>query len=61
MADALGPRHTSVAWTLNDIADLLARQGKLDEAMAMYHDVLSIRREGFGPSHVHVATTLNNM
>jgi len=57
----LGSDHTSVAATLNCMADLLREQGELGEAMALYRRAVAINEAKLGADHTSVATTLHNM
>jgi tetratricopeptide (TPR) repeat protein len=57
----LGPRHTSVADTLNNMAGVFYMQGKLDKALETYEQALEINKANLGPRHTSVANTLNNM
>ena len=43
------------------MANVLERQGKLDEAMAKYEEALDIYVKAYGPNDADVAMTLNNM
>ena len=58
---AVGERHSSVGQTYNNMADVLATQGKLDEAMAMYQKALEIKVETLGERHSSVGDTCYNM
>ncbi len=57
----LGPRHTSVANTLNNMAIVFEAQGKLDKALETYEQALEIKNANQGPRHTSVGDTLNNM
>ena len=58
---AYGSEHTSVASTLHNMAVVLQKQGRLDEAMAMSKRSLSINEKAYGSEHTSVAITLHNM
>ena len=49
-----------VAATLNNLADVHAARGHLDDAVAVHSQALDIQ-EQHAPGSLHVATTLNNM
>jgi tetratricopeptide (TPR) repeat protein len=57
----LGPDHSDVALTLNNLALLYKEQGKDFEAEPLYEQALSIYEKALGPDHSHVATCLNNL
>jgi tetratricopeptide (TPR) repeat protein len=57
----LGPRHTSVAATLNSTAAVFAAQGELDKALEASVEALEINKASLGLRHTSVADTLNNM
>ncbi|PEN13116.1 hypothetical protein CRI94_10725 [Longibacter salinarum] len=57
----LGPRHPDVATSLNDLAETLEAQGRLDTAEVLYREALSIREQHLGQSHPQVAASLNNL
>jgi tetratricopeptide (TPR) repeat protein len=53
--------HPDVASSLNDFAEVLQLQGRLDEAEAIHRDALAMRRRLRGPSHTDVAQSLANL
>ncbi|MEM1203375.1 MAG: serine/threonine-protein kinase [Acidobacteriota bacterium] len=61
LGSALGPDHPLALTALNDLTTALQNQGKLDRAIATYHDLLTRQRRVFGERHEIVATTLNNL
>ena len=50
---ALGPEHADVGATLNNMANVRKKQGKLEEAMELFKKALAIKPED--------ATYLNNL
>jgi len=57
----LGPEHSDVATTLNNLAELYRAKGDYDAALPRYECALVIVKKVFGPEHPHVAATLNNL
>jgi tetratricopeptide (TPR) repeat protein len=57
----LGPEHPDTAQTLNNLANLYRKQGKDDEAEALYQRALAIREKVLGPEYTSTASTLNNL
>jgi len=57
----LGPEHSDVATSLNNLAALLWSQGKSAEAEPLYRRSLEIDEKAFGHDHPEVATGLNNL
>jgi tetratricopeptide (TPR) repeat protein len=57
----LGPDHSDVATSLNNLALLYQDQGKYDEALPLYQRALDIKERTLGPDHPSVATSLNNL
>ncbi len=57
---ALGPEHSSVAASLNNLAGLYYRQGNYAEAEPLLQRTLAIVEKALGPEHPHVATSLEN-
>ena len=58
---ALGPVHSDVAQSLNNLAVLFWRQGKYSEAVPLAQRSLSIREQALGPTHPDVAQSLNTL
>jgi tetratricopeptide (TPR) repeat protein len=56
----LGPDHTSVATTLNNIGRVHFAAGAFDLALTVYRDALRIRRFQLGNKHPDVAATIYN-
>ena len=56
-----GNEHPDVANSLNDLAQVLQWECRLDEAEAMHRDALAIRRRLLGPSSLDVAQSLSNL
>ncbi len=52
---------TLVAWALNDLAQLLERTNRLEEAEPLMWRALEINKAAFGEQHPTVATRLNNL
>ncbi|KAJ1444239.1 Tetratricopeptide repeat-domain-containing protein, partial [Pelagophyceae sp. CCMP2097] len=57
----LGPNHPDVATSLNNLASLLKKQGKLDAAEPLFRRSLEISEKQLGPNHPYFATSLNNL
>jgi tetratricopeptide (TPR) repeat protein len=57
----LGPRHTSVDETLNNMTGVFKAHGKLDKAIETCEQALEITKANLGPRHTSVADMLNNM
>ena len=60
MEKTLGPVHTDVAQSLNNLAALYYVQGKYAEAEPLFQRALKIREKALGPDHPNVATGLEN-
>ncbi|CAG8907052.1 unnamed protein product, partial [Penicillium egyptiacum] len=58
---ALGPDHTSILDTVNNLGLLYADQGKLDEAEQMYIRALAGYEKALGPEHLSTLRTVNNL
>ena len=56
-----GPKHPTVAISLNNLASLYNFQGKYAEAEPLYLRSLSIREKQLGADHPDVAQSLNNL
>ncbi len=57
---AYGPSHALVAHALVDVADAEMELGKLNEALADYHESLVLEERTLGPEHPDLASSLNN-
>jgi tetratricopeptide (TPR) repeat protein len=53
--------HSSVATTLNNLAELCRLQGKYDQAELLYKRALLYLEQTLGPEHPYVATVLENL
>ncbi|MGB5055166.1 MAG: FxSxx-COOH system tetratricopeptide repeat protein, partial [Nitrospirales bacterium] len=58
---ALGPTHSHVAMSLNNLGELYRNQGKYAKAEPLFQRALAIVEQALGPTHPHVATSLNNL
>lgn len=56
-----GCDHTHTAWSLNNLATVLAAQGDLNGARGLCERGLSIRGARLGPDHHEIADSLNNL
>jgi tetratricopeptide (TPR) repeat protein len=56
----LGPEHSYVAASLNNLAALYQAQGHYAEAEPLYRRSLAIMEKALGPEHPHVAQSLKN-
>jgi tetratricopeptide (TPR) repeat protein len=48
---ALGPEHPTVAITLSNLANVMARSGAMDEALPIYRKAYSTLVTAYGPEH----------
>jgi tetratricopeptide (TPR) repeat protein len=58
---ALGPEHSNVASSLNNLAAFYATQGRYAEAEPLFQRALAILGNVLGSEHHSVATSLNNL
>ncbi|PSN58604.1 hypothetical protein BS50DRAFT_614817 [Corynespora cassiicola Philippines] len=58
---ALGPTHTSALDTVNNLGNLYAAQGKLEEAEAMLNQALEGYKKALGPTHTSTLDMVNNL
>ena len=58
---ALGPDHTDVATSLNNLASLYHALGNYAKVEPLYKRSLAIYEKALGPDHTDVATSLNNL
>ena len=54
----MGPNHAQVGMTYNNVAIMLANQGKDKKALAMYEKALAIKVKALGPDHSEVGVQL---
>ena len=57
----LGPEHTAVLWTMNNLAYCYQSEGRLDEAERLHLETLAIRRRVFGTKHPDTCASLYNL
>eukprot|EP00898_Chlorokybus_atmophyticus_P004753 jgi/Chlat1/5279/Chrsp35S05191 len=57
----LGSDHPDTATSLNNLASVLRKLGKLDDAEALHRRALAIREAQLGSDHPKTATSLNNL
>lgn len=57
----LGPRHCSVAITLNNMGLVLIQQQRFSDALLLFKEALEIRKEQLGENHADVAQVWHNM
>ena len=58
---ALGPEHTYVGTSLNNLALMYQAQGRYAEAEPLLQRSLAIREKALGPEHPDVGQSLNNL
>ena len=58
---ALGPAHPDTLATVNNLANLLSDQGKLDEAEPLYRRALAGKEEALGPAHPSTLNSVGNL
>ena len=59
--EVLGPRHPSTLNSVNNLASLLKKQGKYDEAEPLYREALKVWRETLGDRHPLTLAYMNNL
>ena len=57
----LGPKHSLTLATVNNLALLLKKQNKLDEAESLFRRELSAEEEILGPNHQYTLNTKGNL
>jgi eukaryotic-like serine/threonine-protein kinase len=57
----LGPKHSSVADTLNELGNVAEMRDQLDDAEAYYKRVVDIYRAIYGDHHYYVAIAISNI
>ncbi len=60
MEKALGPDHSNLATSLNNLSELYNAQGRYLEAEPPHKRALAIREKALGPDHPNVATSPEN-
>ena len=61
MKHVLGPNHQNTIGTVNNLANVLNKQGRLEEAQKLYERVLSGQERVLGLNHEHTLNTVNNL
>ena len=56
-----GPNHPENGDKINNLANLYFKQGRLDEAIALHRQCLSVWQEGLGAHNPRTATSCNNL
>jgi serine/threonine-protein kinase len=59
--ELLGPRHPTLAATVNNLAAVVASQGDLEAAERRFSEAVEVFEASYGPSHPHVAGALANL
>jgi tetratricopeptide (TPR) repeat protein/predicted Ser/Thr protein kinase len=59
--EALGGDARTEAQILNHLGNVMGASGELDEATALHHRALELRRETLGDTHPAIGGTLNNL
>jgi tetratricopeptide (TPR) repeat protein len=57
----LGPEHSDVAASLNNLAMMYNNQGRYEQAEPLYERALAIVEKALGPEHPGVAASLSNL
>lgn len=58
---ALGSSDPETLIAVNDLANVLMEQGRVDEAQQLYDETLRVRRESLGPDHPDTISSINNL
>ena len=58
---ALGADHPDTLMTVNNLANVLGRQGKHEEAMALYERVLAGQERALGADHPDTLRAVDNL
>ncbi|MEO1219020.1 MAG: tetratricopeptide repeat protein [Bacteroidota bacterium] len=56
-----GPKHSSVATTLNNLGNVHSALGEHAQSLRYYREALEIKKEVYGPRHSSVAGTLHSL
>jgi tetratricopeptide (TPR) repeat protein len=59
--ETLGPSHTQVAMTANNLATLLSKIGDYDEALRLYSESLAALETALGSAHPLIASSKHNL
>lgn len=59
--ETLGPAHTQVAMTANNLATLLSKIGDYGEALRLYRESLATLERALGPEHPLIANAKHNL
>lgn len=59
--ELLGPRHPTLAATVNNLAAVVASQGDLEAAEQRFSEAVEMFEASYGPRHPHVAGALANL
>merc|ERR1711865_5489 len=57
----LGPQHRNTLTSMNNLAFLLQKRGRLDEAEPLFRMALKGRRETLGNRHPHTLSSIRNL
>ncbi|KAI0123269.1 Tetratricopeptide repeat-domain-containing protein [Xylariales sp. AK1849] len=55
------PEHPDTLTSMNNLAGVLSRQGKYEEAEQMHRQTLELRKELLGPEHPDTLASINNL
>src|SRR3546814_2535926 len=53
--------HPKVAASMGQLATMLTKQKRYDEAEPLLHQALAMRRATLEPGHLHIAVNINNL
>ncbi len=57
----LGKEHPDTLGSINNLAEVLSRQGKYDEAEEMHRQALALKETVLGKEHPSTLTSVNNL
>jgi tetratricopeptide (TPR) repeat protein len=57
--EKLGIKNSETSWTMNNLADIYWKQGKVDKAQELFIEALENRKEMLGDNHPDVAWIMN--
>jgi len=61
LAEVSQDDHFKLAQTMNNMANNFLQQGKLEDALSLFEQVLQLEKAAFGENHASIAVTLTNM